>query len=84
MLIIDLRPYEEQKQSKPLQTLLDEHLKQIRGSSLVIYSKADKIIVTPKQYELLNSSIVGGYGFFYEEIEVLVRDGSVSNPNQSE
>ena len=49
MLIIDLRPYEKEQLSKPLQTILEDHIRQVRGPTQVIYNKPDLIIMTRKQ-----------------------------------
>ncbi len=49
MTIIDLRPYDKQPSRKPLEDLLAEHFKQIRGSSKIIYELPDEVWITECQ-----------------------------------
>ena len=51
MIIIDLRPYKDNQ--KPIGDLLQEHIKDVRGISKVIYQTPDKIILRRDQYNQL-------------------------------
>lgn len=54
MIIIDLRPYADKPSTKPLEEILEDHIKQVRGLEKVIYQLPDKIVCTSSQREQID------------------------------
>ena len=75
MTIIDLRPYAKKPPTKSLKEVLDDHIKEVRGVTKIIYDLPDEIWITKSQnYNYFWGSIIEEYN-----IKVVIKDDTFNS-----